>query len=331
MSHAALPGVVLAFLITGSRDPLVLITGAGVAGIIGTLFMLAITRYTRIREDSALGIILSVFFGIGLVLLQVLERLNVPNRAGLNVFLFGQAATLLTRDVIMMSIIGLIVLAVVFLFWKEFKLLSFDKEFGASIGFNMVWLDILLISLLVLAIVIGLQAVGVVLMSAMIVAPAAAARQWTDSLSVMVLLSSIFGAISGISGALISSIGSNLSTGPVVVLVVSGIVLFSILFASRRGVVWAWYNRLRRQRLLILESVLNNMLKLAEQHDDLTHPHALAVLETMVQGQGGVRNTLSELVKRGWVSQVDQTHYALTAAGIEEAQTFLVDQDNLVK
>ena len=327
MSHAALPGVVLAFIITGSREPLVLLMGAGIAGIIGTLFMLLITRYTRIREDSALGIILSVFFGFGLILLQVVERLGLPNRAGLNVFLFGQAATLLFRDVVLMAIISLLVISIVILFWKEFKLLSFDSDFGASIGFNMVWLDILLISLLVVAIVIGLQAVGVVLMSAMIVAPAAAARQWTDSLSIMMILSAIFGAISGISGAVISSTGAGLSTGPVVVLVISTIVLISVLFATKRGVVWSWYSRLRRQRMLILESVLNNMLKLAEQHDDPTHPHALVVLEAMNHGQGGVKNTLSELIKRGWVTQVDPTHFSLTAAGIEEAETFLVQNN----
>ena len=181
------------------------------------------------------------------------------------------------------------------------------------------------ISLLVFAIVIGLQAVGVVLMSAMIVAPAAAARQWTDNLAVMMILSSLFGAVSGIIGAIISSTGSGLSTGPVVVLVISSIVIVSLLFATRRGVVWTWFSRLRRQRILLLEVVLNNMLKLAEQHDDLSHPHALVVLEAMNHGQGGVRNTLSELVKRGWVTQVDQTHFALTQTGIHEAQTFLID------
>ncbi len=327
MSHAALPGVVLAFMLTGSREPLVLIIGAGIAGIIGTLFMLVITRFTRIHADSALGIILSVFFGFGLILLQVVERLGLPNRAGLNVFLFGQAATLLQRDVIIMLIISVFVLAMVALFWKEFKLLSFDRDFGSSLGFNMVWIDIIMISLLVLAIVIGLQAVGVVLMSAMIVAPAAAARQWTDNLAVMMILSAIFGAISGITGAIISSTGAGLSTGPVVVLVISSIVLISILFATKRGIVWSWYSRLRNQRILRLEAILNDMLKLAEQHEDPTHPHALVVLEAMGHMQGGVRNTLNELINRGWVVQVDSTHYSLTPAGIEEAETFLVSED----
>ena len=164
-------------------------------------------------------------------------------------------------------------------------------------------------------------------MSAMIVAPAAATRQWTDSLAVMMILSALFGAISGITGAVISSSGDGLSTGPVVVLVISWIVLISVLFATKRGIVWTWYSRLRRQRILRLEAVLNDMLKLAEQHEDPTHPHALVVLEAMNHMQGGVRNTLNELINRGWVTQVDATHFSLTPAGVEEAETFLIEEN----
>ena len=160
MSHAALPGVVIAFMLTGSKAPIVLILGAAVAGVIGTLFMLTITRFTRIKEDSALGIILSVFFGFGLMLLTFLQRSPTANQAGLNSFLFGQAATLLVRDVITMAAFGGGALFLLALFWKEFKLLSFDRDFGASLGYPMVLLDVLLTSLLVIDIVIGLQAVG---------------------------------------------------------------------------------------------------------------------------------------------------------------------------
>ena len=232
MSHAALPGVVIAFMLTGSKAPLVLILGAAVAGILGTLLMLVVIRYTRVKEDSALGIVLSVFFGFGLVLLTFLQRSSTANQAGLNSFLFGQAATLLERDVVTMTVLGGLALLVLLLFWKEFKLLSFDRDFGASLGFPMTRLDILLTTLLVIAIVIGLQAVGVVLMSAMIVAPAAAARQWTNRLGLMVVISAAFGAIAGVSGALLSSLERGLSTGPVVVLAISIIVIVSLLFAG---------------------------------------------------------------------------------------------------
>ncbi len=320
MSHAALPGVVLAFMLTGSKSPLVLMLGAAAAGILGTLLMLAITRFTRIKEDSGLGIILSVFFGFGLMLLTFLQRSPAANQAGLNTFLFGQAATLLERDVVAMAGLGGLALLVTVLFWKEFKLLSFDRDFGQSLGFPMTLLDILLTTLLVIAIVIGLQAVGVVLMSAMIVAPAAAARQWTDRLGIMVVLSAFFGALAGISGALISSLERGLSTGPVVVLAISLLVLVAFLFAGNRGLAWQWLQRRRRRRRLQLETVLSNMLKLAEQHEDLRHPHHVAVLRAMDYGRGGVLRTLAVLAERGDVVRVGEDTWSLTEKGIREAR-----------
>ncbi|MCI0393539.1 MAG: metal ABC transporter permease, partial [Chloroflexi bacterium] len=200
ISHAALPGVVLAFMLTRSRASVVLIAGALVAGWLATLLILTIVRHTRIKEDSALGLALSVFFGLGLMLLTFTQRMPDARQAGLDRFLFGQAAGLVERDVVTMAVIGLVVLLVLALFWKEFKLLSFDPEYGASLGLPMRLVDVLLTTLLVVAIVIGLQAVGVILMSAMVVAPAAAARQWTNRLSVMAVLAAVFGAISGVGG-----------------------------------------------------------------------------------------------------------------------------------
>lgn len=254
MSHAALPGIALAFLLSGSKAPLVLMIGAAIAGWLGALAMMAIVRSTRVKQDSALGMVLSVFFGFGLVLLTFIQKLPDATQAGLDKFLFGQAATLLASDVITMAAVGGVALLLMLIFWKEFKLLSFDPDFGAILGFRMRLLDVLLTSLLVVAIVIGLQTVGVVLMSAMIVAPAAAARQWTDRLGTMVGLSALFGALSGVAGALVSSGAARLPTGPTIVLIVSAIVLVSLLFAPHRGLVWRRLRELQnRRRLVVVE------------------------------------------------------------------------------
>lgn len=325
MSHAALPGVVIAFMLTRSKAPLVLILGAAVAGLLGTLLMIQIVRYTRIKEDSALGLILSVFFGFGLMLLTFLQRNPDARQAGLNSFLFGQAATLLQRDVIVMATVGGLALLLMALFWKELKLLSFDRDFGASLGFPMSWLDVLLTSLLVVAIVIGLQAVGVVLMSAMVVAPAAAARQWTNRLSLMVVLAALFGAISGVSGAVVSSLGRGLSTGPVVVLCASGVVLVSLLLAPNRGLVWRWVQRQHQRHRLRVHSVLGNLYHLAEQHQDLEHAHSVAVLQAMNGSRGGVRRSLEAMADLGWVRPVGEESWALTSAGLAEARRSLSD------
>jgi len=238
ISHAALPGIALAFLFTGSKATLVLVLGAGVAGWTGTLIVMSIVRTTRIKEDSALGIVLSVFFGFGLMLLTYIQKQPQASQAGLDKFLFGQAATLLERDVYVIAGLSSIALTVVVLCWKEFKIVSFDPSYAATVGLGVRRVDVLLTSVIVIAIVTGLQTVGVVLMSAMVVAPGAAARQWTNKLGVMVALSALFGAFAGASGAVLSSTVERLPTGPTIVVCLSIIVVVSLLFAPERGIAW---------------------------------------------------------------------------------------------
>jgi manganese/zinc/iron transport system permease protein len=319
ISHAALPGIVLAFMLTRSKAPLVLMLGAVAAGWIGMLLLMSIVNNTRIKLDSALGFVLSVFFGFGLVLLTFVQKLPDARQAGLETFLFGQAAALLERDVVTMGLLGGIALLLMAVFWKEFKLLSFDPDFGATLGFPMRTLDILLTTLLVVAIVIGLQAVGVVLMSAMVVAPAAAARQWTDRLGVMVLLSSLFGAGAGVAGALVSSLAPGLSTGPTIVLCISAVVLFSLLLAPNRGLFWNWVRRYRSRHSLSMEAVLGNMYILSSQHENRDHPHNIAVLRSMSGGRPGIQRSLRAMEDRGWVRQSGGEDWAITNEGLLEA------------
>jgi manganese/zinc/iron transport system permease protein len=219
-----------------------------------------------------------------------------------------------------MAALGIITLLLMALFWKEFKLLSFDPEFGASLGFPIRAIDILLTTLLVIAIVIGLQTVGVVLMSAMVVAPAAAARQWTNRLSVMVALSAVFGALAGITGSLISSSISRMPTGPTIVLCISVIVIVSLLFAPGRGLAWRWVHHQRNRRQLRVRAVLADLYALAAQHEGTDHGHTLAVLRAMSGDIGGVQRTVRELHQQGLVRQVNGDKWALTEAGIVRAQ-----------
>ncbi len=323
MSHASLPGIAIAFLLTGSKQTLILILGAAISGWIGTLFVMSIVRSTRIKFDSALGMVLSVFFGFGLVLLTIIQKRPDATQAGLDNFLFGQAAALLERDVITMGILGGVAIIIVMFFWKEFKLLSFDPDFGATLGFPIKLLDILLTTLIVLAIVLGLQTVGVVLMSAMIVAPAAAARQWTDRLGTMVILSSIFGALAGISGATLSSSIQRLPTGPTIVLCISAIVVVSLFFAPRRGLIWRWVRDRRNRGRLHIEAILQDLYSLASAHENPEHAHSIAVLRLMSAGKGGVDKSLKKLQERGLVQSLNSGEWALTKAGIEEARNMI--------
>ncbi|MDP7632154.1 MAG: iron chelate uptake ABC transporter family permease subunit, partial [Candidatus Latescibacteria bacterium] len=191
LAHAALPGVALAFLWTGSKSLPVLISGATCTGVLGVLLIQFITTRTRIKADAAIGIVLTVFFGIGIVLLTHIQRSLVGNQAGLDKFLFGQAASMVEDDVRVMSVMSLLIIVVVLLLYKEFKALIFDPKFLQSLGYSLQRVDLALMGLIVLTVMVGLQAVGVVLIAAMLITPAVAARFWTERLHVMVVLAAV--------------------------------------------------------------------------------------------------------------------------------------------
>jgi manganese/zinc/iron transport system permease protein len=324
VSHAALPGIVLAFMLTGSKVPLVLMLGAGVAGWIATLGVQVIVRRSRVPYDSALGIVLAVFFGFGLVLLTLVQRRADTAQAGLESFLFGQAASLLKRDVVAMAVLGAVALVLLILLWKEFKLLSFDSDFGASLGLPVRRLDGLLTFLLVVAIIIGLQTVGVVLMSAMIVAPGAAARQWSRRLAPMVLIAAAIGVVSGVSGSVISSSMPRMPTGPTIVLILSLIVVVSLFMAPRRGLLWRYFRIGNLRAAPDLDPVLMHLFALSHQHPgDPEHGHSVAVIRTMSPPDAKVDAALERLADRGLAQRTVDGGWAPTAVGRREAQRIL--------
>ncbi len=251
LSHAALPGICLAFILSGHlKSPIVLLLGAMASAWLGAIFVTVIVRSTRIKSDAAMGIVLVVFFGFGYVLLSRLQVSAGAGQAGLDRYLFGRASSMLRSDVETMGFLALLALGVTLLLFKEFKLLSFDPDYLSILGFPSRLLDVVLTTLIVIAIVIGLQTVGVVLMSAMLIAPAAAARQWTNRLSVMILLAMCIGVFSGAVGAIASATTEQLPTGPAVVIVLTVVTLFSLAFGAARGLVWDRLRRLRTRAML---------------------------------------------------------------------------------
>lgn len=319
VSHAALPGIVLAWILTGSRATPFLLLGAALAGWAGTLAVGGIVRNSRVKEDASLGLVLSVFFGAGLVLLTFVQRMPDASQAGLDRFLFGQAATLVRGDVWTIGAAGGAVLLLVLLFWKEFKVLSFDPDYAASLGLPARGLELLLTTLLVASIALGLTAVGVVLMSAMVVAPPAAARQWTDRLGVMIALAAAFGALSGVGGALASSAVPRLPAGPAIVVLASGAVLLSLLFAPNRGLLWGWARERRNRRRLATEAVLEDLYILANQHRGEARGHSIRVLRAMSMGHGGADRSLAVLEEQGLVRRTEDGGWTLTPEGLAEA------------
>ncbi|BDD10264.1 zinc ABC transporter permease [Fulvitalea axinellae] len=315
ISHAALPGIALAFILFQSKDSSVLLTGALVSGLAGTFWIRSITQNTRLKSDTALGLVLSLFFGFGMLLLTFIQKQPNANQAGLEKYLFGQAATLVASDVWLMAGVTGVSFCVMSIFWKEFKVLLFDPEYTLTLGFNTKFIDILMTSFMVLAIVLGLQTVGVVLMSAMLLAPAAAARQWTDRLWVMVTLAAVFGALSGILGTAISAGYDNLSTGPVIVLVAAVFVFLSFVFAPRRGLLARRIGFIRNRNDLHLHKTLSFMYEIAKSHEDHSHPHSLRLFNEF---RGFSKKSLRKLEVQGWIT-FDSRQWSLTDEGFHKA------------
>src|SRR5207249_1041460 len=198
VSHAALPGVCIAFLVAGERRLPILLFGAFLSGLLGAMTISALRRWTRVKEDAAVGIVLSVFVGAGFALSRIIQsRVTGGSKAGLNSYILGKTAGMILQDVYLISATAMLCLVLVVLLYKEFKLVSFDAGFARVQGWPAQPLDLLLMALLAATVVIGLPAVGAVLMAALLILPAATARLWTDRLGTMLLLAAGFGAATG--------------------------------------------------------------------------------------------------------------------------------------
>ena len=254
LSHAALPGVVIAFLLTGIKDIEVLIAGAALSSITAAWLITITVENSKIKFDGALATILSAFFGLGMVLLTYVQSLNNAGQAGLSKFIFGQAATILARDVYITSAAALIIIVLTVLFWKELKLISFDVEYAKTLQIPVTFTLILYRSLLIMTIIIGIQSVGAILISSLLIAPAVGARQWTNKLSTMCILAGLFGMISAIGGTIWSTAVPKLPTGPAIIVILSILVLLSLIFAPNRGMLWQFRKNRQSKHTLLLET-----------------------------------------------------------------------------
>ncbi|MEM6689750.1 MAG: metal ABC transporter permease [Planctomycetota bacterium] len=250
VAHSSLLGIVMAFWLSyvitgnGNKSLIVLIPGAILAGLASLLLTRAITSQTKIKEDAGLGVMLAIFFGTGMMLLRWLQRKQppIPGRSGLDDYIFGMAAAMTSNDLWMIGTLGTLSVIVVILIWPRLKVMTFDPQYAAGLGLPVGSLELVLLCLMVVGIVIGIQIAGVVLMISLLVAPAAAARQWTHHFGRMIILASVIGGVCAAGGSLISAVGSNLPTGPVIVVLITIAVVASLLFAPGRGIV---FRRLR--------------------------------------------------------------------------------------
>ncbi len=272
ISHATLPGIAIAFMVMSllfgdGKNLLGLIAGAAIFSVIGTTAVMVIQKYTRLKDDAALGIVLSVFFGFGIALMGMATRMSSGNAAGLSSFIYGKTASMLFFDAMLIALTALAAIIFCLLFFKEFALICFDANYGATQGWPVTRLDFLMMALVVGVTVIGLQAVGLILVVALLIIPAAAARFWTYNLKHMLWLSGLFGALSGMLGSGFSALMANLPAGAVIVLTASAIFIFSMTFGSARGIVKLLTERGRLRRRITRENLLRDLYEWFECAD----------------------------------------------------------------
>ena len=250
LSHATLPGIGMAFLgatalgLDGRSLP-VLLLGAAVTGVLGVLCIQAILRLTRLREDAAIGIVLSVFFGAGVVVLSYIQANAAAGAAGLNKFIYGQTAAMSVSDAALMGGIAAAAIVVTLLFLKEFSLACFNDAFARVDGWPVTLLDLMMMALVVLVTVAGLQAVGLLLVVAMLIIPPVSARFWTERLWLLLVVAGIIGAMSGYLGSVVSALLPRKPAGSVIVLTSGAVFAVSLVLAPSRGVLASVGRRLR--------------------------------------------------------------------------------------
>jgi manganese/zinc/iron transport system permease protein len=335
LSHAALPGICIAFLIIGNRNLIGLSLGALATGLIGVVIVTLVTRWTRTKEDAAIGIVLSTFFGAGIVLLSIIQQQSDnSHRAGLNTYLFGETAGMSRNDIQLIGGVATLCLLLVTLLYKEFRLLSFDPDFAAAQGWPTLWLDLVMMGTLAVVTIVGLPICGVILMAALVILPGATARLWTNRLDRTLSVAGAVGAAAGVIGTLVASplpeawlggfwggklSAQDLPPGPLIVLSATSLFLLSLLFAPERGVVARFVAELRLRFRMVREHLLRALYELSEPH--LPERPAIAQPQLVAQRAWNdwiVGWWLHRLRARGLVERLDHS-VRLTPKGLAAA------------
>ena len=246
LAHAIFPGVVIAFLLNAS-----FFLGALLFGVVTAVSIGALTRNRRVSEDTAIGVLFAGMFALGIVLISTVKGYTTS----LTNFLFGDVLGVSMEDLWASVAIGTLVLLVLVFFHKELLLVSFDSDMAESVGLPVWLLNLGLLMLMALTIVVSLRAVGNILVVAMLVTPAAAARLWTDRLRVMMGLSALFGALAGMFGLLISY-HADLAAGGTIVLTVTIWFAVSLLVAPRHGYLSRFLRPVRARQISGPEAAL---------------------------------------------------------------------------
>lgn len=239
IGHSSFPGIIIAFMLFSTRSPYILLSGAIATGLIAYIVIQEISKSERTKTDTALAVVLSGFFGLGMALNSYIQgntNFQGASQSGLANYIFGQAAFITKQDLTLIFVVSIVALTVMILFYKEIKLNVFDNEYMFVSGFNTRIIDMIITITMVAVIAAGLKVVGSILISSMLIAPAVAAIQWSKKYSIVVLIASVIGGVSSFGGTVVSSLYKGVSTGPSIVIIMSALSILSIIF-GRWGVI----------------------------------------------------------------------------------------------
>jgi len=331
--HASLPGIAMGFFASlalggQGREPLILLAGAAISGILGALAVMGLRRYTQLKEDAALGIVLSVFFSLGMALLSLVQQTESGNAAGLEGFIYGNTAGIVAQDAKLIAIVCVSVTAGVLLLRKEFQLLCFDPNYASAQGWPVFLLDLTLMGLVLIVVIVGTSIVGVLLVVAMVVIPPAAARFWSDRLGWNLVASSLIGLAAGILGALSSWRIEHVPSGASMVLFAAAMFAASLLFGARHGILWRW-----RQKFLLgwqadQEHLLRGVFELLEGqhkapaiHGDLRSDAVdkLRLANKLGWTASHFNRVAGQLVRKGWIIERGPEALLLSSSGIQQS------------
>ena len=331
LSHATLPGIGLAFILAevaggvGKSLP-VLLTGALVFGLLGMACISLIRHTTRLKDDAALGIVLSVFFGLGVAVLGIIQKMSGGSAAGLQSFIYGKTASMLTSDAMLIGLVGAAVVLLALALFKEFTLLCFDEGFAGSQGWPTLWIDLTMMAMVVAVTVVGLQAVGLILLIAMLIIPSAAGRFWTDNLKHLLWISALIGGLSGWLGTTFSALVPRLPAGAIIVVVAACLFAFSMFFGRARGIIIRSLRHAGLTQRITHQHLMRAFYEILEtqQHSaspDLTQPVAFkAMLNERSWNIRTLHRLLRKACREGLVREGHRHAYHLTERGRLEAQ-----------
>lgn len=312
IAHGILPGVAGGFLLAGEKNALVIMIGAIVWGVLTVSFIEWISRKTHLRSSTAMAVVLSAFFGLGMMLLTVVQTSGLPDASGINSFLFGQAASMLPEDLLVYSVFAVVVAFVLAAVYPHLTIISFDRAAAQSSGFNVRRIDAVLSILVVAATAIGIQSIGLILMAALLITPAAIARMWNSRLIGMLVFSGGIAALAAGMGSVVSFTAPSMPTGPWIVLILFAFTLISMVISPQRGLLKRYRQQKKNQDIILRENFIKRLYHQWEKSGQTTF--ALPEIEDKPSKQ-----TLRFAINNDWIQLAGNTVH-LSEKGMREGR-----------